>query len=721
MGLERLFDPRGIAVIGASPDPSRPGAQTLAALKEHGFRGGIYPVNPKYPQVAGYRCYESVAAIEAECDVAVIALPAAQVPATVAQCAQRGISHAVVLGGGFRETGEEGAALERAMVAAAREGGVRLIGPNCLGLVNVPARAYAAWGSLTRPPRVEAGPVSAVLQSASLGTSLVMQCAAEGIGFRLLVTSGNEADLTAPEILDFYVSDPETRVVLAYLEGVNDGRAFMRIARNALRAGKPLVVLKAGNTVQGRRAAESHTANLAGDYDSYRAAFRQCGVIEVTDIHEAVDVAKCLLSRRIPNGRRVVVIGGSGGAAAMFSDRADELGLPLAQLTPQTLADLEASLPRLASLKNPIDYTAGYPREQPGLDFHRAFAALANDPGVDQVAVMFAAAGRQQLDYGADVLARVAAGTDKSIVAFSGLRPELAGDAFRKFDAAGIPVLASPKRVAYAMAKLAEYGAAHARTQAKPQHDDEGRRDTKVELADFLTAVQPDGGGMVDEHRSKLLLEHAGIPVTRERVLPLEPGAADCADLPYPVALKILSRDIAHKSDVGGVRLGLANARELVRAASEVVGSVRQSAPAALLEGLLACEMIDDGVETIAGVVHDAAFGPVVAFGLGGIHTEILRDMSYRVAPFDIDEAHAMIAELRARALFAGVRGSPPLDVDALAATLVRISELAWALRERLTQLDINPLLVRPRGRGVIAADALLVLRAAGRGQDQPS
>lgn len=239
--FDRLFNPRGVAIVGASAEPARPGGQTIAALRQHGFKGGVYPVNPKYPEIAGYRCYASVAQVSGECDVAVIALPAAQVPGVIRVCGDRGIAFAVVLGGGFREAGDDGQKIEEAMVAAARKAGVRIIGPNCLGFVNIHARVYAAWGSLTRPPLLPAGPVSAVLQSASLGTTLLVRCAAAGVGFRHVVTSGNEADITAPELIDGYVDDSDTRVILAYLEGVSDGRALMRAARRALAARKPLI------------------------------------------------------------------------------------------------------------------------------------------------------------------------------------------------------------------------------------------------------------------------------------------------------------------------------------------------------------------------------------------------------------------------------------------------------------------------------------------------
>lgn len=702
-GFERLFNPRGIAIVGASTDAGRPGGQTVRALQREGYAGGIYPVNPKYTEIAGYACHAALEHINGDCDLAVIALPANRVPESIRQCADRGIGFAVVLGGGFREAGEDGSKIEEEMKAVARARGVRIVGPNCLGFVNVHTRAYAAFGSLTRPPLLRPGAVSAVLQSASLGTSLLIQCAAAGAGFRYVVTSGNEADISASEWIEACVDDAETRIILVYLEGVSDGRSFMRAARRALAAQKPIVLIKAGNTEQGRRAAASHTANLTGDYDVYRAAFRQCGVIEVPDIPEAADMIACLAGGRLSAGRRVVVMGGSGGAAAMFSDHADVVGLTLPLLTDATVAQLKTSLPALSSLKNPVDYTAGYPREEVGLDFQRAFESALSDPGIDQMAVMFAAAGSQQLQYGGAVLAKVAAASVKPIVAFSGMTGAIAPEGLQQLRAAGIPVLTSPKRVAGAMARLADYAGVLARTR---------QPDGRVRASTMTLPELPAEAVTLNEVDSKRLIAAAQVPVTRDRLLPLEPGAFG-DDLVFPVVLKIVSPDIAHKSDIGAVRLGITNAQELAEAAAGIVARARLAAPQARLDGLLAAEMVQDGVETIVGVVNDAAFGPVVVFGLGGVFAETLRDVTYRIAPFGLEEARMMIAELKGRAIFDGVRGRPALDVEALALALVRVAELAWVLRDRLQEMDINPLLVRPRGSGVIAADALVILRAA--------
>ena len=283
----RMFNPRGITIVGANPDLSRPGRQTLLALERHGYGGGVYPVNPRYQEIGGKKCYASVADIDGPVDVAVVALQAKYVPDVMTQCGRKGIRFAVVLGGGFREVGPEGAQLEQQMLAAARAGGVRFIGPNCLGYKNVHDHVFACFGSITRAPDLQPGPVSALIQSGGYGNSMVIQCGYAGVGFRYLVASGSESDIKTTEIIDAYVDDPETKVILTYLEGVHDGRAFMASARRALAAGKPLVVVKAGNTRQGERAAASHTAFMTVSYDIYRAAFKQCGVLEVEDIADA--------------------------------------------------------------------------------------------------------------------------------------------------------------------------------------------------------------------------------------------------------------------------------------------------------------------------------------------------------------------------------------------------------------------------------------------------
>jgi acyl-CoA synthetase (NDP forming) len=698
--LERLFNPRGIAIVGASGDVTRFGGQTVRALNTFGYAGGVFPVNPKYPEIDGRRCYASVSDIEDACDLAVIALPAAHVARAVSQCGKRGIRYAIVLGGGFREMGDEGARLEAQMLRAAREDNVRLIGPNCIGLVNVHANVIGAFGSMTRPPHLKPGPVSVAVQSGGFGMSVVIQAAMRGVGFRYVVASGSESDIAMPELIDAYVDDAETKVIFAYIEGVADGRAFMASLRRALRAGKPVVIWKGGKTGQGARAAASHTANLTSTYDVYRAAFRQCGAIEVGDTDEAVDFLASYAPERLPQGRNVAVVTNTGGSAVVFSDAADAAKLTLEPLCEDTTARLKTLLPPLAAVDNPVDTTAGYPRAEHEADYRAAFETILADAGIHQLCVLFGTIMGKTFELSARVLSEAAVKGGKPVFAFSAVPAEISSVGHEHLQRAGIPLLPAPVRAARAMGLLADY--AEARVRGASEH-------TARPMIGL--PVLPDGARTLDEHESKQLLAAAGVRVTRDGLLPLTPMPADLGFVAFPVALKVVSRDIAHKSDIGAVRLGVSSSPQLIEAATDIVAKARSAAPDAKLAGLLACEMVTDGIETIVGVVNDESFGPVVAFGLGGVLAETLDDMAYRVAPFGPEEARSMIAELKAHAVFEGLRGRPACDVEALAQTLVRVSELAWTMRERIAELDINPLLVRPLGRGVVAADALLVLR----------
>ena len=695
-----LFNPRGVAIVGATADTNRAGGQALHALAHYGYTGNILPVNPNYDTLGKHRCYRNIADIDQPCDVAVVAVPAKHVPGVIEQCGKQGITFAVVLGGGFREAGAEGMANEARMLATARHGKVRLIGPNCLGFVNIHQRVYAGFGSITKPPDLKPGPVSAVIQSGGFGNSLVVQTAMAGVGFRYVVASGNESDISAPELINAFVDDPETKVILAYLEGVADGRALMAAARRALAAGKPVIMLKAGNTQQGLRAAASHTANLASSYDVFRAALTQCGVIEVRDTHEAADYAQCFATGRRAAGRKVVVMGGSGGSAVAFSDAADEVGLKLTPLSDKTMGVLRDNLPSVASLENPVDYAAGFITDANAPRFLRAIDAILADPDVDQVGVLLATSTGRTMYNGALGVAEALKKSSKPVMLFCSIPYASAPEGYDLIAAEKIPMQPSPRRVAYAMAALANF------SEALDQRE---QLCNPPEVRPRPLPTLPQGTVTLDERESKNLLRAFDVPVTRDQLL--APGTAVPANVTYPVAVKVASRDIAHKSDIGGVRLQVQDRAQLEQAISEVLDNAKRAAPQATIAGVLVSEMITDGLETIVGVVNDACFGPVVAFGLGGIFAETLRDVTYRVAPFHHTEALAMVREIRGTKLFDGVRGQPARDVDALAKLLVAVSEMAWLLRDRIAEMDINPVLVRPAGKGAIAADALLVLK----------
>jgi acetate---CoA ligase (ADP-forming) len=691
--LSHLFEPRGVAIVGASADLTRIGGQPVRALNRFGFRGGVYPVNPKYPEIDGLRCYASVADIEQPCDLALIAVPAEASIEAVRACGAAGIKFCIVLSAGFGETGAAGAALEDRLRKAAAETGIRLIGPNCQGLLNLTTRLYAGFGSPFMEPDLLAGSVSLVTQSGGFGFGVLMSCTARGIGFRIGLSTGNEADITTPEVIEALIDDPGTRIICAYLESVADGRRLQAAARRAVEAGKPLLVWKTGNSAEGARAAASHTGSMTGRYDIYRAAFRQSGIIEIFDLDDLADACRAFLGGLLPAGPRVASVGISGGAGILFADRVSARRLTLAKLGEETNKQLRAAIPSFGSISNPVDVTASVFNDDKLLI--NVISSILGDANVDQIAVLMASMpGDAALRTARAIRSAIDRHRKPVMLAWSARRNR-AEAAFALFEEGHVPIYESPVRAAEAAAWLAEFSAS--RSAAAPLAPPKVAR---VHL--------PARAGTLDEAQSKALLKEIGVPVAREIVLPRDNGKLAALDLSFPVAVKVLSRDIAHKSEVGGVRLGVTSAAGVAEAIAAIRASVKNHRPDATIDGFIVAEMITDGLETIVGVVRDASFGPVVAFGLGGAMTEVLKDLSYRVAPFGTDQARAMIGELRAAPLFGEFRGRPALDIDALADAIARVSVLA-VQEDQIAELDINPLFVRPRGKGVAAADALIV------------
>lgn len=693
--LSNLFEPRGVAIVGASADLTRIGGQPVRALHRFGFKGAVYPVNPKYQEIDGLRCYASVAEIDGSCDVAIIAVPARAAIDAVRGCGAAGIPYCLVLGAGFRETGAAGRELEDKLREAAAQAGTRLIGPNCQGLLNFPARLYAGFGSIFQEPDLREGALSLVTQSGGFGFSVLMSLAAHGIGFRLGLSTGNEADVTAPEVIEALIEDSGTRIICAYIESVDDGRRLMQAGRHALAAGKPLLVWKSGNSADGARAATSHTGSMTGRYDIYRAAFQQCGIIEIFDIDDLADACRAFLGGVLPAGPRVASVGISGGAGILFTDRAIARGLTLARLGNDTNTTLRAAIPLFGSIANPVDVTASVFNDFALLT--DVINAILADPEVDQLAVLLASLPGDGALRTARAIREAIARHNKPIMLAWAPSQKRAEAARALLDDGHVPVYESPVRVAEAAAWLARFSVARSAPQpAAPP--------TLARL------TLPSEVGALDEACSKALLGQVGIRVAREVVLPADTNKPAALDLNFPVAVKLLSRDVAHKSEVGGVVLGVSSLDGVAHAIRAIRAKLTRHNPDANIDGFIVAEIITDGLETLVGVLRDPSFGPVVAVGLGGVMAEALKDVAYRVAPFGIDEARAMIGDLRAAALFGEFRGRGALDVDALADTLARVSALA-AQEARIAELDINPLFVRPRGQGVVAADALVVLR----------
>ena len=698
MLFDRLFAPKAIAIIGASQDLTRISGQPIQALKNSGFKGPVYLVNPRYNELHGQVCYPAAKDIGKPCDLALIAVPAPGVSAAIRDCGAAKIPFAIILTAGFREAGEEGRKLEVELARACKEAGVRAIGPNCQGALSVPSRMWCVFGSIGDETSLASGPVSCAFQSGGFGYAVVNLAEAQGVGFRNVVSTGNETDVTMPELLSGFLDDPGTHLAFAYMEGTPNARALLDVGAKSLELGKPVLIWKGAQTEAGTKAAASHTANMTGNYDLYRAAFRQSGLIETLDVEEIVDFAKVAAARRWPKGRAIGVLSISGGSGIVFADRAVQEGLNLPSFAPATVKALREVIPSFGSADNPADTTAGVINE-PAL-FTKTLDIVLADPGIDQLSLLLASLPGAGALRCAQAITAAAAKTDKPVqVVWSG-RKAKSEEAWKLFTDAGVPFLPTPARGAKAAATLAKF--AENRRRLTP------RRAPAVKMPAGLQL--PAGAQTLSEVESKAVLTSFGIPLTKEVLVP---DGADVAvatkGLQGPFAVKIVSRDIAHKTEAGGVKLGIA-AADLAKAAAEVTANGKAYKADAKIDGVLVSEMAS-GLEALIGVVNDESFGPTVVLGLGGILTEVLKDVTFRIAPFDIETAHDMIAELRAAKIFDGVRGKPASDKDALAKTLVDVSVMAAALGDRLKEMDINPIFVGAKGQGLAAADALIVLK----------
>jgi acyl-CoA synthetase (NDP forming) len=544
--------------------------------------------------------------------------------------------------------------------------------------------------------------VAFVSQSGGFAYSAVALADAEGMGFNYIVSAGNEADVTTLELAADFLERAEVEVLVLYLEGVNDGWRLRQLGARALALGKPILTWKAGNSTIGRAAAESHTASMTAGYELYRTAFREGGFIEVHDVHDVVDITRAFLGKRMPRGSNIVIITTSGGSAVLMADECDRHGLMLPRLTDGTLKAIEEIAPKHCALGNPIDLTAQISGNNE--DFNRIVELALNDPNVEQMIVRYGTVQGPRGAAWANDLAAIVERAGKPVIVSLGRTPDSAAAAIEVFEENHIPWILTPTRTAVAAGALSQFADKQRRFLAA-QSRGTRRLIARQDLALPATAAR------MSEAESKKILAAYGIPVAREVVLaPAAIAALKESPLKFPLAVKIDSPDIPHKTEAGAVRLNVRNLEELKTAAAEVVANARRYKPDAHVNSVLAAEMAS-GTEVIIGVVNDKFFGPVVMFGLGGVFAELLKDVTYRFAPFGVETAQEMIAEIKAARLLTGYRGSAPLAVDALAQVLSRASLLAADHADRIAEIDINPLFVRPAGQGVVAADALVVLK----------
>jgi acetyl coenzyme A synthetase (ADP forming)-like protein len=693
--LAAFFDPRSVAVIGASRDPAKVGGSVIANLRAAGFEGRIWPVNPKASIVQGLPAVPSLLDVDDPVDLAVIATPAPAVLPALKDCVAKGVRGAVVISAGFREAGEAGQARETELRAWLRGQPIRVLGPNCLGWIR-PSRRLNATFAPGMPP---AGGIAFLSHSGALATAILDWARARRLGFSFFATLGNQADLTESDVLEAATDDPETRVIVAYVEGLADGRRFFEALR-ATTARKPVVLLKAGRSPEGGRAVSSHTGALAGSDTAFEAAVRQAGAVRARSVEELFDLARCLASQPLPRGRRLLVVTNGGGLGVIATDAARDAGLEVPALDAPVQARLRATLPRTASLGNPVDLVG----DADPARYTNALHAVGPDAGIDAALVIMTAQAATDAVGVARAILGATRGWSRPVVAAL-VGGDRVAPGIGVLEEAGLPCYPFPEPAVTAIA-----GMALVAERARADRVDLPASVTPpAALADLdrLRAAGVKGLGLPE--LMPLLIAY-GIPVLAPRLAGTADEAAAAAEaLGCPVALKIVSPDISHKTDVGGVALGLTSPAEVGPAATAMLARVGQHRPNATIQGFLVQPMAPSGKELLLGTLRDPQFGPLVVVGFGGIYVEVLRDMAVRLAPLSPAEALRMLDELRMAPLLRGVRGQPPVDQAALAETIVRFGQLAADCPE-LSELELNPLVAY--ATGVVAVDARAMLES---------
>jgi acetate---CoA ligase (ADP-forming) len=698
--IHTMLNPRSIAIVGATPRLQY-GGRFLSAVLRARDRVRVYPVNPNYDEIQGVKSYPSVADLPEAPDLVGIVVPYDQVLDVLRACHARGAASAIVISAGFAERGSDARRdLQAELAAFARDTGLRFSGPNCLGLANVKDDIWAT--ATSRGSGGVTGPVGLICQSGATAFGpFLVRAVDKGVGFSYIVSTGNEADLDCSDFVRYLLDDDATRVIAGFVEGFKDATKFLEVARLAAERGKPLVMIKIGRSEAGARAARSHTAALTGVDRLYDAVFAQYGVIRVQDYDELLEVAHLLAHTPKPRHRGVAVVSHSGGISSLTADMCGIAGLPLPPLTDHARDGINGILKGFGWAANPSDVT-GFANSA---SFPQIMDHLIDEPEVGTLVVASAGADNQ-----ADQVIALRQRTTKGIAfLWTGSRNDAAGLA--KLKRAGIPLFYTPDKLAQGLKHLLDYHAWRDRRLADGFAIAPALSDDQREIVARLEKL---GHATLSESESKDVIAAWGVPRAREVLASSPEAAVEAAErLGYPVVLKVDSADIPHKTDAGVVRLGVQNAEAVRRAYGELMARARAHVPAAGVAGVLVQEMVSDGVEVIVGVSYDAQLGPVLLFGTGGIMVEVYGDVALRRCPVTLAESLAMVSEVKGAPLLQGFRGRPQADIPALAETLVRVSHLAVHLTGRLAELDINPLMVLPAGKGVKAVDALVALRGS--------
>ncbi|MBX0315420.1 acetate--CoA ligase family protein [Planococcus glaciei] len=697
--LKEFFDPQSIAIIGASKDLTSISGKPMKNLLHHQYKGQIYPVNPRYEEIEGVKCYSSILDIPRKVDLALIAVSASRLLSILEECIQKEVYNILLFSSGFAEIGESGRKIQDAVAKLAKDNGVRIIGPNSVGCLNVKESIPMGFAtSLEAENGFKRGNIGLVSQSGALGFSVFGLAQEEELGFTYVVNTGNEMDVTTIDTMEFMLEDEETTVIAAYMEGVPNGQQLIQVAKRAKELKKPLIILKTGKSEIGKEAVSSHTASLAGSEEIFEVIAKQYGILTVKDIDEMIDVMKIVSRRKWANGRKLVTVSNSGAAGIAMADFSEEFGLSLEPLQGKTKEVIEATIPSYGSALNPIDITAQALKEQH--IFTETLETLVKDDNTDIIVIQTTFGGA----LGEEICRKVAEidkREEKPIIVTVTGTEELTGKGRKVLRESGVPVYKTTYDTMVAVKHLADLSQFYHRENQAIVLSPEV---LNIKAEDNRTAVWT-------EEKSKALLKQLAITVPLNAVAESYQEVEQViADLNFPLVAKVISEDILHKTDAGGVKLNIQNADEAKQAFEEIVASSKKYKEAAKVTGVLFEEMlVEKGVEMFIGIKRDPQFGNFIVCGLGGIFIEVLKDISIRHLPIAKADALSMVEDLKGYALLQGTRGSGKADIEAFVEALVKISSFVYIQKDNLKEMDINPVIVLSEGKGIVALDGLLV------------
>jgi len=691
--LEPLFNPQSMAIIGASEDPNKLGGRPVHFMKEGPYTGRMYPINAKNEKVQGLRAYKNIKELPEVVDLAVIVVPAPFVLQAVKDCAEMGVRSVVIISSGFAEIDEQGAGWQQEIVDVAAAVNMRVVGPNCMGMINTTSRAVGTFSTMFHLGWPKVGKISILSQSGAVGGHMLVMARERGLGVQSWMTTGNECDIDVAQSIEYCANDEETEVIIAYMEGCKSPETLKRALATAQRRRKPVVIMKVGASDVGTIAANTHTASLTGADAVYDAIFRQYGVHRAHSLDEMIAVGAACATGALPASRRLGIVTISGGVGVLSADAAEANGLEVPALPEAAQKRLKDLMP-LAAVRNPVDTTAQMLTDTELM--RKNLEVMIDEGNCDTIMVFMSTLGINlpMMDLCLPIFEDMADRDPSKLLVTAMLTHP---DVQAKLESHGYLAIEDPSRaieIISAMAKIRE------------SFD---RADNAAPAALPENAILPPNK-VVGEYEAARILASAGLPMAPGLIATSgDDAVAAAVDMGFPVVMKVASADIQHKSDIGGVKLNLADG-EAVRAAFDtIMANADKAMPAAKIDGILVAPMIQGGVETIMGVSRDPVFGPVVLFGLGGVFVEVLKDVSFRAAPFGVDEAHRMIDELKGRDMLDGVRGAPAADIDALAESLSQLSVYAAAHKDRIESIDINPVLALEKGKGVVGVDAVIV------------